>query len=324
MTENDIEAAAPRPLWRHPVSEVKARRALLRRIADLDPQADAHELTKLVVGHVFSDAFFVDTLFTVAYWRQIAVRTIAPILHQNGRGKTYETGKRVDDTLLFFGFIYRDGWQGDAAGQTIDRLAAIHERFAIPADDFRYTTASLCFEAVRIPEILRSPGLTDGEAHALFLFWRDVARRWGIEVPEERSEFRTWMERYEAATYERTEHGPAMAQTMADDYCRRFFPGPLRTLGLLVLRCCSDGPLLDAVAQPHPPALARTLVGRLVHAYIAARRVLPASAGPQLLRPWNREYGPSLDPMTVGPEWARKLTPESRRHATVGTPPRTT
>ncbi len=318
MITADSELAPPTRLWRHPVREVRARRALLGRIAELDPDTDAHELTKLVVGHVFSDAFFVDTLFTVAYWRQIAVRTIAPVLHQNGRGKTYETGKRVDDTLLFFGFIYRDGWQSDAAGQTIDRLAAMHERFAIPADDFRYTTASLCFEAIRIPEILRSPGLTEREAHALFLFWRDVGRRWGIDVPEGQAEFRAWMEGYEAATYERTEHGPAMAQAMADDYCRRFFPGPLRGLGMLVLRCCSDGPLLDAVGQPHPSAAGRVLVGRLVHAYIAARRVLPASAGPQLLRPWNREYGAALDPMTVGPTWARNVTAESRRHTTVG------
>lgn len=316
MSDSDLELRPPTRLWRHPVREVKARRALLRRIDELDPQADAHQLTKLVVGHVFSDAFFVDTLFTVAYWRQIAVRTIAPVLHQSGRGKTYETGKRVDDTLLFFGFIYRDGWQSDAAGQTIDRLAAMHERFAIPADDFRYTTASLCFEAIRIPEILGSPGLTKEEAQALFLFWRDVGRRWGIDIPEDQAEFRAWMEQYEVSTYERTEHGPAMAQAMADDYCRRFFPGPLRRLGMLVLRSCSDERLLDAVGQPHPSAPARKAVGQLVRLYIAARRVLPASAGPQLLRPWNREYGSSLDPMAVGPDWARTVTPESRKRST--------
>ena len=315
MSASDLELDPSSPLWRNPVREVRARRALIRHIATLDPVEDAHELTRLVVGHVFSDAFFVDTLFTVAYWRQIAVRTIAPVLHQNGRGRTYETGKRVDDTLLFFGFIYRDGWQSEAAGQTIDRLAAMHDRFAIGADDFRYTTASLCFEPIRIPEILRSPGLTTDEAQALFLFWREVGRRWGIDIPENQAEFRTWMESYEQATYERTEHGPAMAQAMADDYCRRFFPGPLRNLGMHVLRCCSDERLLDAVGQPHPSTLTRKLVGGLVRVYMIGRRVLPASAGPQLLRPWNREYGATLDPMAVGPEWARNVTPQSRRRA---------
>ena len=317
-----IELGATQPLWRRPVGELEARRAVLRRLAALDPDTDFDLMARLVVGHVFSDAFFVDTLFTVAYWRQIAVRTIAPVLHQNGKGKTYDTAKRVNDTLLLFGFIYRDGHQGDEAGATIDRLAAMHERFPIPPDDFRYTTASLCFEAVRIPEILGCPGLTDGEARALFLFWRAVGRRWGIAIPEEQADFRAWMERYEADTYEPTPHGPAMATAMADDYCRRFFPGPLRAVGYTILRCCSDELLLDTVGQPHPSAAARRTVGGLVHAYIRARRLVPASSGSQLLRPWNKEYRDALDPLVVGPEWARSVGPQHRRSATAGRLPK--
>ena len=318
LASERLELDRARPLWRHPLGEYRARRAVLAELARLDPASDAHQMAKLVVGHVFSDAFFVDTLFTVAYWRQIAVRTIAPVLHQNGHGKTYETTKRVDDTLLFFGFIYRDGAQGDEAGATIDRLAAMHERFAIPADDFRYTTASLCFEAVRIPELLGLTALTTGDARALFLFWRDIGRRWGIDIPEEQAEFQQWMHDYEAATYERTPHGPAMATAMADDYCRRFFPGPLKPLGYAVLRSCSDAFLLDTVGQPRVRPMVRKAIGLGVRAYVAFRRRIPASAGSQLLRPWNREYGRALDPMTVGPEWSKSVGPESRRSSTVG------
>lgn len=305
-------------LWRHPLKELRARRALRQQIAELNTETDFHLISKLVVGHVFSDAFFVDTLFTVAYWRQIAVRTIAPVLHQNGKGNTYQTTKRVDDTLLFFGFLYRDGWQSMQAGATIDRLAAIHESFPIPPDDFRYTAASLCFEAVRIPEILGIRILTDDEARSLFLFWREIGRRWGIDIPEEQQEFRAWMESYESEVYERTPEGPAMAIAMAEDYCRRFFPGPLKWLGYTVLRCCSDRFLLDTVGQPHPSAMTRKVMSALISVYSMVRRLLPASSGPQLLRPWNREYGVKLDPMVVGPEWAKKITPENRRFAKAG------
>jgi hypothetical protein len=313
-----LELSPAGRLWRHPFKELKARRALRRQIAELNPETHYHLLSKLVVGHVFSDAFFVDTLFTVAYWRQIAVRTIAPVLHQNGKGKTYETAKRVDDTLLFFGFIYRDGWQSMQAGATIDRLAAIHERFAIPPDDFRYTAASLCFEAVRIPEILGLRVLTDAEARALFLFWRDVGRRWGIDIPEEQAEFRAWMEGYERAAYERTPEGPAMAKAMGDDYCRRFFPGPFKRIGYTILRCCSDRFLLDSVGQPYPWVITRKVVGALIRVYVLLRRLVPASSGPQLLRPWNNEYGAALDPMVVGPEWTKKIAPKSRRFEKAG------
>ena len=315
----DASETGPGPRWwPNPFKELKARRAINDRLAALDPETEFHEISKLVVGRVFADGFFNDALFTVAYWRQIAVRTIAPVLHQSGRGKTYETTKRVDDTLLFFGFMYRDGWQTRAAGATIDRLAAIHERFQIPSDDFRYTLSGLCFEAVRIPEILGCQVLNDGEARALFLFWREVGRRWGIDVPEEQAAFRAWMAHYEETTYTRTPEGPLLATAMADDFCKRFFPGPLKRLGYTVLRCCADEHLLDTVGQPHPSQVSRRIIGLFVRAYAAFRRWVPASSSAQLLRPWNREYGKALDPMTVGPDWARKIAPENRRREKAG------
>ena len=317
-TGADLEIEPRGGWWPNPLKEWKARRAITRRLRALDPETDFHEISRLVVGRVFADAFFNDALFTVAYWRQIAVRTIAPVLHQSGRGKTYETTKRVDDTLLFFGFLYRDGWQTRAAGATIDRLAAIHERFQIPPDDFRYTLSGLCFEAVRIPEILGCQVLSDGEARALFLFWREVGRRWGVEVPEEQAAFRAWMAHYEATTYERTPEGPLLTTAMGDDFCKRFFPGPLKGLGYALLRCCSDAHLLDTVGQPHPSRAARKIIGLLVRAYAAFRRWVPASSSQQLLRQWNQEYGNALSPMSVGPEWAKKIAPEDRRHEKAG------
>lgn len=304
--------------WPNPFKELKARRAINDRLAALNPETDFHEISRLVVGRVFADAFFNDALFTVAYWRQIAIRTIAPVLHQSGRGKTYETTKRVDDTLLFFGFLYRDGWKTTRAGATIDRLAAMHERFQIPPDDFRYTLSGLCFEPVRIPEILGCPVLSDSEARALFLFWREIGGRWGVEVPEEQAEFRVWMERYEDTVYERTPEGPSLATAMGDDFCKRFFPGPLKSLGYTVLRCCADAHLLDTVGQPHPSRTARKIVGLVMRAYAAFRRWVPASSAPQLLRQWNREYGNALDPLTIGPDWSKKIGPADRRHAKAG------
>jgi len=315
---DDFETGPKPRWWPNPLKELRARRAVNRRLASLNPETDYHDIARLVVGRVFADAFFNDALFTVAYWRQIAVRTIAPVLHQRGRGKTYQTTKRVDDTLLFFGFLYRDGWQSPAAGATIDRLAAIHERFQIPPDDFRYTLSGLCFEAVRIPEILGCQILSEGEARALFLFWREVGRRWGVEVPEEQAAFRAWMAHYEETTYERTPEGPLLATAMGDDFCKRFFPGPLKGLGYTLLRCCADAHLLDTVGQPHPSMLSRKVVGLLVRAYAAFGRWVPASSGPQLLRQWNQEYGDALSPMVIGPDWARNITPEDRRHAKVG------
>jgi hypothetical protein len=196
-----------RPAVRHCLAE---RRDVLRELERLDPEQDAHRITQLVLGRIFCDAFFHQALFTVAYWRQTAVETIAPVLARRGYGDTLRsTRKRNDDSLLFFGLIYRDGHHTPEGGRTIGRLAEIHKSFSIPLDDYRYTIASFCYEPLRIPELLGVKGLTDREARAMYLFWMGVARRWGIDIPEDQVAFRRWFHAYEQRTYRRTAELPS-------------------------------------------------------------------------------------------------------------------
>ncbi|MBM3394400.1 MAG: hypothetical protein FJY37_07180 [Betaproteobacteria bacterium] len=75
---------------------------------------------------------------------------------------------------------------------------------------------------------------------------------------------------------------------------------------------------MDTVGQPHPWTITRKVVSALVRIYALLRRLVPASSGPQLLRPWNHEFGAALDPMVVGPEWTKKITPESQRFEKAG------
>lgn len=301
-----------RSILRYPVSEWKARRKVAAEIEALDPEVDYTAINKLLIGKVFGDPLFFDAVFTLAYWRQIAVRTIAPVLHQAGSGATYDTNKRVDDTLLFFGFIQRDGPDSERGGQTIDRLAALHQGFPIPPDDYRYTCASLCFEAVRIPEILGCPGLTEKEQRALFLFWRGVGRRWGMDIPENQAEFRAWWEQYERDTYQLSPEGPGLAVAMADDFCRRFFPGPLKKLGYIVIRSFGDDFLCDVVGQPRVKPITRAAVGKAIGVYVRARRFLPASSEVRLLGAWANLYPAEPTPEDIGPTWSEGLTAESR------------
>lgn len=303
-----------RNILRHPVSEFRARRRMLAEYEALDPEVDYKKINQFLVGRIFADPLFFDAIFIESYWRQTAVRTIAPVLHM--AGQSYDTDKRVDDTLLFFGFIYRDGPDTERGGQTIDRLAAIHQGFPIPPDDYRYTCASLCFEPGRVPEVIGCPGLTEGEKRASFLFWREVGRRWGMDIPEDQAEFLAWFEQYERDTYELTEHSPAIAVAMADDFCKRFFPGPLKKLGYIVLRSMGTDDLCDAVGQPRVKPFTRKAVGKAIGVYIRARRFLPASATDRFLGPWSKLYGHEPVPEEIGPNWATDLTAESRTRET--------
>lgn len=301
-----------------PRPSLRERRSVLTELETLEPETDYHRMTSLVLGRVFSDAFFHQALFSVAYWRQTAVETIAPVLARRGYGDTLSgMRKRNDDTMLFFGFIYRDGANTDAGRRTIGRLAEIHKTFDIPMDDFRYTIATLCFEPVRLPELLGIPNaLTEREQRAIFLFWRGVGREWGVDIPEDQAEYRAWFHDYEKRTYKRTDDGMAIAKAMEAAFTERFTPGPLREIGSQFLRSLSDDFLLSSVGMEPPHPAMKKASTLAVKAYLAGRRLLPAPARDDLLiAPWTREYGRVPDSSEIGPKWARGIQAPDRKAA---------
>jgi hypothetical protein len=275
----------------------------------LDPETDFHRMTQLVLGRIFCDGFFHQALFTVAYWRQTSVETIAPVLVRRGYGNTLtETRKRNDDSLLFFGLIYRDGPCSAQGKRTIARLTEIHKTFDIPMDDYRYTIASLCFEPMRLPEVMGVRGLTERENRALFLFWRAVGRQWGVDIPEEQEEFRAWFYAYERRTYRRTEDGIAIARAMEKAFLDRWAPGVLRPLGAQLLRAMATDDLLQAVDLPPAPPVMKRLSSLAVAAYLRGRRLIPGPVREDLLMtPWTAEYGTIPDSSVVGPKWAKEI-----------------
>jgi hypothetical protein len=294
---------------------IKARRAVLSRLAELDPEVDDHEMTNLLLGRLFPDAWFHQALFTVSYYRQVAVRTIAPIIARRGYGPTLtETTKRNDDTLLMFGLIYRDGHSSPQGHRTIDRLAAIHKTFDIKMDDYRYTIATLCYEPVRIPEMLGVDALTKTEQRAIFNFWTKVGREWGVDISEDQETFRKWFDDYELSSYERSKDAVAVAYAMEKCFLDRWAPGPLRPLGSQFLRAlCTDHLLATVDMQPASPAMKKaTRVA--VDTYFRARRRIPGPAREDnIIRPWTKEYGRIPDSCEVGPTWSLDIAPEPRK-----------
>lgn len=299
---------------------VRARRAVIKEIEALDPEVDYHRITQLTLGRVFSDAFFHQALFSVAYYRQVAVETIGPIIARRGYGDTLtQLKKRNDDSLLFFGLIYRDGPDHPEGQRTIDRLSAIHKTFDIKNDDYRYTIASLCFEPVRMPELLGiKNALTAKEQRALFLFWRNVGREWGVDIPEEEAEdFRRWFDKYEEDTYVASDDCHDVSLAMEKVFLDRFTPwGPLRWVGSQFLKSLADDRLLEAARfdPPHPVMKQASKVA--VKAYLKGRRILPGPVRENaLIDPWTQEYGQIPDSSVVGPKWAKEIQVEPREAA---------
>ena len=289
---------------------IRERRAVLDELARLDPETDDQRITALCMGRVFGDPFFLGALFAEAFWRQAASPPIAKIMYRANRGDTMtQPAKRVADSLVMLGIVYRHGWQSEIGAKTLDRVAAIHERFGIREDEMRYTLGSLMFEPVRLTEQFGITALTPAEARASYVFWKHVGEQWSLTVEDEET-FRAWWTEYERTTYRHTDEGAAVARAIADEFAARWFPRPLRFLGHQLLRAVADDHLLKSVDMPRATLPSRVAVRVLLWSYTRGRRILPRRTD-GLVSPWNKAYGGGEpDPLTVGPDWAKGLVRE--------------
>ena len=254
-------------------------RAIVRRMAALDPVRDNEEATHLSVEVLYGDAIFVHAAYTVAFARQVAIPSIARIVYRTGTGDMMRNvRRRNDDTLLFFGEMLSHGHASARGRAVIDRMEQIHARFGITDDDKLYTLASLALEADRILDHLGLSRFSAAEKLARYHFWRGVGVRMGLNVPPTPEQFLAWTLDYEQR-YEYTDGGRALVDQLFVDWRERWFPGPLRRHGDAVLLLLLDERLRAAHRLPDPPARLTRLAPRVVQAYLAVQAIRPHRPG---------------------------------------------
>lgn len=260
--------------WRKRLADPRWAR---REIARLDPVADHERITHLSAEVRYGDPVLTAALYTVAFCRQMAVPSIAAVVHRGGRGPIIRrTRTRNDDTMTFFGVFMKEGHSSPAGRAAIDRLNLIHSRFPITEDQSLYTLSSLVLEADRIPALLGVDLLTDKERVANFHFWREVGRLMGLsQIPTSYEDLMSWTLEYEAANYGWSEGGRAVADAMVDDFGRRFALPRLAPLARRAILGVMDDRLLSTLRLPLPAPGTRRALGGAVAAYAAGRRLLP-------------------------------------------------
>jgi hypothetical protein len=284
-----------------------------REIAALDPFRDHERITHLSAEVRFGDPVLAAALYTVAFARQMAVPSIAAVVHRGGRSPIMvRTRKRNDDTMVFFGEFLRHGHSSPRGIAAIDRLNEIHAGFPIRNDQSLYTLASLTFEATRIPGLLGLDPLTRAEQEANFHFWQGVARRMHLtDLPPTPEAFRAWMRDYEREHWAWSRGGEAVARAMVDDLAARWLPAGLQRVGRELTLALMEDELLDALHLKRPRARTRAATRGVARAYFAARAVLPDPAERSWTDGFGAEYGGCPHMLDVGyrPERDRPRAP---------------
>lgn len=267
----------------------QARHWARDEIARLDVEADYARIAHLSSEVRYGDPILTSALYLVAFLRQMAVPSIAAVVHRGGRSPIITgTRKRNDDTMVFFGEFLRNGPASERGQAAIARLNEIHASFPITNDQSLYTLASLTFDAVRVTALLGLDPLTAPEKQANLRFWRAVGVRMGIDaIPDDYDEYLEWTLAYEREQWAWTAGGEAVARAMLDDYAARWFPPAWRRVGRELAKGFIEDELLDALHLRRPTRATRALVAGLARGYFLARRVLPDPAD----RSWVDDFG---------------------------------
>jgi hypothetical protein len=273
-----------------------------RRIGALDPERDNEEVTRLSLEVLYGDPLMVHGLYLVAFARQMAVPSIARVVHRGGGGDMMgDSARRNDDTLTFFGEYLRRGYSSPEGQAAIARMETIHGRFRITDEQKRYTLASLMFEGDRIAGHLGLDPFTEHERQARWHFWRGVAERMPLGgLPDTRDGFWHWTLDYERDSWRYTDGGRVVVDTLFEDWTTRWFPPGGRRFGRQVLLALMDGQLRAVHHLEAPRANVERLLRAGARAYFILTPLRPLRTDRSWVDYFGRRHGPRLDLGRVG------------------------
>ncbi|MGN6334297.1 MAG: oxygenase MpaB family protein [Motilibacteraceae bacterium] len=250
-----------------------------RRIAELDPETDFHEIYRILVAHEFP--WDMNQALSFALYRTYAVPSIGRLLAQT-RELTDRTQKRYDDTVIILDAILEHTFAGADGRAALRRMNRMHAAFDIAQDDMRYVLSTFVVVPTRWIDAYGWRRLAPAEVQASVNYNRNLGRHMGIkDIPTTYEDFETLLD-----DYERTRFGRDQGAREVSDATLRLmgtFP-PNHLLPAAVSRrlafALMDDHLLDAFGYPHPTRLERALAGAGLRARSAYVRRQPPRLEP--------------------------------------------
>jgi hypothetical protein len=264
---------------------------VLRRIEQLDPVKDFHEIYRLMGTYEFP--WDMNQALSFALFRTYAVPSIGGLLASTGEF-TERTQKRHDDTVLILDAVLEHGMGSEDGRTAIRRMNQMHRAYGIGNDDLRYVLATFVVTPIRWLDQFGWRRTTEIERMAGANYYRELGRRMGIrDIPETWQAFARLLDAYERDRFGFDLGGRTVAEaTLA--LLATFPPNDRLPVGLVrrISFATMDDSLLDAFAFPRPSPVTRRLVRGGLKARGRVVRFLPARTQPYFARqlPQVRSY----------------------------------
>jgi hypothetical protein len=252
---------------------------ILDEMRRLDPAVDHQRIVFLSTRVDFP--FDTTRALEFALFRSFAVPSVSALLDRTGEFLR-RAQKRYDDTDIIVSALIEHGYDSDHGRRALERMNALHGRFAIANADFLYVLSTFVFEPIRWNERFGWRPLCENERAAYFHFWREVGRRMGIrDIPADAVEFERFNREYERTRFRFTESnrrvGTAILELFVGWFPRLLSPLVRRTIVALL-----DEPLVEAMGFRRPSPLLRWTVPAALRVRARLLRLLPRRRQPVL------------------------------------------
>lgn len=256
-----------------------------RRIAELDPETDFEEISRIVAMYEFP--WDSQQALSFALFRTYAVPSIGQLLYDTGEFAT-DTQRRHDDTALILETIADQGMESPDGRAGVRRMNQMHGSYDISNDDMRYVLSTFVVTPVRWIQRYGWRRGTEAERTAAVRYYQRLGALMGIkDIPADYAGFAELMDSYERETYVFDTKARAVADSTLDLFVT-FYPRLLRPVMRRFSIALLDDHLREAFDYPKPSAL----MTRLAHGSLVVRgrllRFFPPRRKPKYLRDTHR------------------------------------
>lgn len=254
------------------------RKQFTQRIAQLDPNTDFHEITKLLSLHVFP--WDIERALEFALFRTYAVPAISGLLAQTGEF-VVRTRKRYDDTELILYEVLEHGFESERGRRALRRMNQMHGRFPIANEDLLYVLTTFIFEPIRWVERFGWRPMTANEKQAFFRYYCELGRHMGIQaIPNDYAEFEQFNVTYERDYFKFAPSNRRIGDATVNLLLGMYAPKLLWPLLRPAAYALMDEPLLAAFGFPDPPHWLRQQLNTLLHLRARVLALLPERTKP--------------------------------------------
>lgn len=225
---------------------------ILRRIKQLDPRTDHHEIHLLSRAYEFPFDYLMGGM--QAYFHDFSIPTVSALLdHTNEFGA--RTVKRFEDTGIILLEIVKHGYDSPRGREAMRHMNQIHRRFNIGNEDFLYVLTTVIYEPIYWIDRFGYRPLSENEKLASFYFWREVGRRMHITgMPDTYAALEQFKHRYECEHVVYTDASRRVGEATWTAFAQ-YFPRWLRPLARQCLFVGMDDVVRRAFALRRPSPL---------------------------------------------------------------------